>query len=63
MDFDVELSAGEQYESVPMPYSEIWLLPQAFACAVCRLSLTNPAEAHRSRYLDRPNGRSARRPR
>lgn len=46
MDFDVESLGGGQYESVPMPYWEIWFSPQAFECAVCRLSLTIPAEVN-----------------
>ena len=44
VDFDVEPLGRGQYDTIVVPYWEIWLSPQAFECAVCHLALASPEE-------------------
>jgi hypothetical protein len=45
VDFDVEPLGGGQYDTYPVPAEwTVTLTPRAFACNVCRLTLTGPDE-------------------
>ncbi|HWJ65116.1 MAG TPA: hypothetical protein VNT31_00420 [Nocardioides sp.] len=44
VDFDVEPLGGGQYNTVPYGYLAVALVPQAFACNVCQVSLHGVAE-------------------
>lgn len=44
IDYDVEPLGGGQYETVAMPFWEVWFTPEAFACNVCRLTLHDREE-------------------
>ena len=44
MDYDVEPLGGGAYEAMPVPYWQILLRPQDFACTVCQIRLHGAQE-------------------